>query len=103
MRNVLVIELNTPRANDAARAGKLGDTIGAILQEQAPEAVYFTEIDGARTAIMVVDVPTAADIPRLAEPWFLAFDAKVGFHPAMGVEDLQKAGPDIAAAVAAYG
>jgi hypothetical protein len=103
MRHVLVIKLDTARANDAARAGRLGQTIGAILDEQKPEAVYFTEIDGVRTGIMVIDIPTASDIPRIAEPWFLAFDAKVGFHPTMVPADLEKAGPDIAAAAQAYG
>jgi hypothetical protein len=103
MRHVLVIKLDTVRANDAARSGKLGETIGAILQEQQPEAVYFTEIDGVRTGIMIIDVPTAADIPRIAEPWFLAFDANIGFHPTMVPADLEKAGPDIAAAAKTYG
>ncbi len=52
---------------------------------------------------MIIDVPTAADIPRIAEPWFLAFDANIGFHPAMVPADLEKAGPSIAAAAKAYG
>ncbi len=103
MRHVLVISLDTARANDAARAGTLGETIGRILEEQRPEAVYFTEIDGARTGIVAIDIPTAADIPRIAEPWFLAFDAKIGFHPAMVPDDLEKAGASIAAAAQAYG
>ena len=103
MRHVLVISLDTARANDAARAGTLGQTIGAIVGEQQPEAAYFTEIDGVRTGILVVEIPTAADIPRFAEPWFLAFDAKIGFHPAMVAADLEQAGPAIAAAVQAYG
>ena len=103
MRHVLVITLDTARANDAAREGRLGETIGRILEEQAPEAIYFTEIDGDRTGIMVIDIPTAADIPRIAEPWFLAFDATIGFHPAMVPADLQAAGPAIAAAAEAYG
>lgn len=103
MRHVLVIKMDTVRANDSARAGKLGETIGAILAEQKPEAVYFTEIDGVRTGIMIIDIPTAADIPGIAEPWFLAFDANIGFHPSMVPADLEKAGPSIAAAVEAYG
>ena len=103
MRHVLVIKLDTAKGNDCARSGKLGETIGSILGEQKPEAIYFTEIDGVRTAIMIIDVPTAADIPRIAEPWFLAFDAKVGFHSAMIPADLEKAGPSIAAAAQAYG
>ena len=52
---------------------------------------------------MIIDVSTASDIPRIAEPWFLAFDARIGFHPTMVPEDLEKAGPSIAAAVKAYG
>lgn len=40
---------------------------------------------------------------RFAEPWFLAFDANIGFHPTMVPADLEKAGPDIAAAAKAYG
>ena len=103
MRHVLVIKMDTVRANDSARAGKLGETIGAILAEQKPEAVYLTEIDGVRTGIMIIDIPTAADIPGIAEPWFLAFDANIGFHPTMVPADLEKAGPSIAAAVEAYG
>jgi hypothetical protein len=31
-------------------------------------------------------------MPRLAEPWFLNFDATVEFLPAMTPADLQKAG-----------
>ena len=103
MRHVLVIELDTARANDSARTGKLGETIGSILAEQKPEAVYFTEIDGARTGIMIIDIPAASDIPGIAEPWFLAFDAKIGFHPAMVPADLEAAGASIAAAAQAYG
>jgi hypothetical protein len=103
MRHVLVIKLDTTRANDAARAGTLGETIGAILEEQRPEAVYFTEIDGVRTGIVAIDIPAASDIPRIAEPWFLAFDANIGFHPAMVPGDLEQAGASIAAAAKAYG
>lgn len=103
MRHVLVTKLDTVRANGAARAGTLAETIAAILAEQKPEAVYFTEIDGVRTGIMVSDIPAASDRPRIAEPWFLAFDASVGFHPAMVPEDLEEAGASIAAAAKAYG
>jgi hypothetical protein len=42
-------------------------------------------------------------IPFFAEPWFLAFNASVEFHPAMTPEDLEKAGPDIERAAKTYG
>jgi hypothetical protein len=83
--------------------GSSAKTIGSILAEQKPEAVYFTEIDGVRTGIMIIDIPTASDIPRIAESWFLAFDATIGFDPTMVPEDLEMAGSSIAAAAKAYG
>jgi hypothetical protein len=50
---------------------------------------------------MVIDVAAESDIPRIAEPWFLAFDANI--HPAMVPADLEAAGPAIAAAAKAFG
>ena len=85
------------------RSGKLGESVAAILAEQKPEAVYFTELDGVRTGIVVIDVAAESDIPRIAEPWFLALDAKISFRPAMVPADLEAAGPAFAAAVQAYG
>jgi hypothetical protein len=54
--------------------------------------VYFTEIDGQRTALLVVNLESASQIPALAEPFFLNFDATCRFRPVMSAEDLQKAG-----------
>ena len=44
--------------------------------------------------MMIVDVPDAAHIPALAEPWFLVFEADVEFRIAMTPDDLMKAGLD---------
>jgi hypothetical protein len=44
-----------------------------------------------------------SQIPALAEPWFLAFNATIEAQPAMVAEDLAKAGPDIERAVKKYG
>jgi hypothetical protein len=103
MRHLVMITLDTIRANAAVREGSLAGTISAILEEQRPEVVYFTEIGGARTAVMVIDLQTLADLPGISEPWFLAFDARVELHPAMVPADLQQAGGDLAAAAAKYG
>lgn len=45
---------------------------------QKPEAAYFTEMDGRRTGIIIVDVKDPSQIPALAEPYFLAVNAEVG-------------------------
>jgi len=45
----------------------------------------------------------ASEIPAVAEPWFLAFNAKVSFRPIMNPQDLAKAGPAIGNAAEQYG
>jgi hypothetical protein len=65
-----------------------------ILGEIKPEAIYFTEYDGRRGAIMIVDVPEPSAVPSIAEPWFLSFNAEVTFHIVMKPEDLGRAGLD---------
>jgi hypothetical protein len=45
----------------------------------------------------------ASDIPRIAEPWFLAMNASIEAIPAMIPEDLQKAAPAIEQAVKTFG
>lgn len=50
--------------------------------------------DGKRGGYLVVNMSHASEMPRFAEPWFLNFNATVEFLPAMGPDDLQKAGLD---------
>jgi hypothetical protein len=60
------------------------------MNAQKPEAVYFTEMGGQRTAILIVDLEDASKIPALAEPWFLTFNANIEVHPIMSPEELQQ-------------
>jgi hypothetical protein len=93
MRALLHVKLHHHDAfNAAVRDGSAGQKIGRILEETRPEAVYFTEYGGRRSAILIVDVADPSRIPALAEPWFLTFDADVEFHPVMTPDDLKRAG-----------
>jgi hypothetical protein len=65
----------------------------AIFAETKPEAVYFTETNGSRSA-MIVNLENPSKVPVLAEPWFLAFKAQVKFNIVMSPEDLQASGID---------
>jgi len=103
MRFLVKVSIPVEAGNEAARQGKLGETIGRILSELKPEAAYFIEDGGKRTGLLILKMEDAHQIPSIAEPWFLAFNAKVEFHPVMTLEDLQKAGPDIARATKTYG
>jgi hypothetical protein len=78
--------------NVAVRNGSAGRKLKLILEEAKPEAVYFTEQNGQRCAVMVVNMEDQSRIPAFAEPWFLNFDANVEFRIAMTPEDLEKAG-----------
>jgi hypothetical protein len=102
VRFLLKASIPVERGNTLIRSGTLDKTLTAILADIKPEATYFTELDGKRTAILIVDLPSASQIPRLAEPFFLALDATVEFHPVMLPEDLAKAGPDLEQASKKY-
>ncbi len=92
MRMLLKVILPHEPFNTAVRNGTAGATINRILEEIKPEAVYFTEQDGHRGAILVVNINQPSEIPALAEPWFLNFNADCQFHVAISPEDLQQAG-----------
>ena len=103
MRFLLKISIPVEVGNARIKDGSLPQTIQSILEEQKPEAAYFAEDNGQRTAFIVVNLDDPSEIAAVAEPWFLAFNAGVEFHPAMTPEDLAKAGPSIEAAVEKYG
>jgi hypothetical protein len=100
---MLKVNISVEAGNAAAKAGKLGSTIQSILADQKPEAVYFTDNNGQRTAFLFLDLADASQIPALAEPWMLAFNASIELHPVMVPEDLAKATGAIEKAVKKYG
>jgi hypothetical protein len=92
MRIMLQVHFPHAEFNAAVKDGSVGQKMGRILQEIKPEAVYFTELHGQRTAVVIVDLADASRIPALAEPWFLTFKADVELRVVMTPEDLKKAG-----------
>lgn len=94
MRMLLHVKIPHQTFNAAVKDGSAGAKLKRILEETKPEAVYFTEYNGRRGAIMIVDLATASAIPAIAEPWFLSFDADVEFHAVMTPEELGQAGLD---------
>lgn len=94
MRMLLHVRIPHKEFNAAVREGTAGSKLNRILEETKPEAVYFTEFNGQRGAIMIVDLADPSKIPAFAEPWFLTFNADVEFHAVMGPDDLKRAGLD---------
>ncbi|ESU26371.1 hypothetical protein FLJC2902T_28570 [Flavobacterium limnosediminis JC2902] len=77
--------------NSMVRNGKAGEILGRIIEDIKPESIYFSELEGCRSAIMVVEVNEASAVPAIAEPWFLNFEATCEFRIAMTPDDLMKA------------
>ena len=65
MRFLMKINIPVETGNAAAKAGKLGSTIQAILAEAKPEAAYFSDSDGQRTGYLFVDLADASRNPRV--------------------------------------
>jgi hypothetical protein len=103
MRCLMKVSIPVETGNAAISNGTLPQTIESILADLKPEAAFFIEDNGARTGVIVFDLKEPSQIPAVAEPWFLAFNARVEIHPAMNLEDLKKAGGGIQKAVNHYG
>ena len=92
MRMLMKVSFPVEPFNTAVRDGSAGAKIGRALEEIKPEAVYFTEDEGHRGALLIVDVPNPSRVPALAEPWFLMFNASVEFKIVMTPDDLKASG-----------
>jgi hypothetical protein len=102
MRCLMKVSIPVKEGNAAIADGSLGKTISAILSDLNPEASYFAEERGKRTGFIFFDLKESSQIPAVAEPWFLAFNAAVELHPAMNLEDLKQSRPGMEHAVKHY-
>ena len=102
MRFLLKVNIPVEAGNAAAKAGKLSATVQSILADLKPEAAHFTDDNGQRSGFIFLEMQDASQIPAIAEPWLVAFNASVSFRPVMRPEDLAKAAPAIEGAVKKY-
>jgi hypothetical protein len=69
-------------------------TIGKVIQRAAerwkPEAMYFGNFQGQRTAFIVFDMPDSSDMVPFSEPFFQELSADVEITPVMAADDFQK-------------
>jgi hypothetical protein len=91
MRMLMHLQFPPEPFNTCVRDGSIGPKIQKILAAIKPEATYFTELNGRRGGTLVVNLNDPSDVPKLAEPWFLLFNAEVQFRIAMTPEDLGRA------------
>ena len=54
----------------------------------------MNELNCGVSGFFIIDMKDTSEMPKFAEPWFLAFDATVEFLPTMTPEDLKNSGLD---------
>ncbi len=89
MRTLLKIMMPVGPSNRAIKDGMLSKLYEQTIASLKPEASYFTTSHGERTAMFVFDLKNSADMPVIAEPFFMQLDAKVELTPVMNAEDLK--------------
>jgi hypothetical protein len=94
VRILVTFSINPERGDQLIKEGRIGETMGSILDELQPEAAYFTDVDGTRGGFLVVDMEDASQIPAITEPLFLQMGATVHMQPVMTPEDLRGAAGD---------
>jgi hypothetical protein len=90
MRFIFEVTIPHGKFNAAVKDGTAGAKMQKILEAQKPEHAFFTDNDGCRSGLLIVNLKDASELPALAEPWFLTFDADVRLRLCMTPEDLGK-------------
>lgn len=90
MRMMARISIPVEAGNRGISDGSLPKTMQQAAERWKPEAMYFTAVDGTRTAYFVFELPDSSAIPSFAEPFFQELNAHIEFAPTMNMEDLQK-------------
>ena len=104
VRILVTFSMNPEKGDQLIKEGRIGETLGSILDDLQPEAAYFTDVDGTRGGFLVVDMEDASQIPAITEPLFLQLGATVHMQPVMTPEDLRgPAGEALERVVQRYG
>ena len=89
MRILITFTINPEKGDQMIKEGRIGETMGSILEELQPEAAYFTDVEGTRGGFLVIDMEDASQIPNFVEPLLLGVGATVRLQPVMTAEDLR--------------
>ena len=90
MRMLLRVQMEVEAANRAIEDGSLSKIIQGFIDMAKPEGIWFTTLDGRRAVVAVFDLASPAEIPPLAEPFFLGVSAEFELSPVMDLTDLQE-------------
>lgn len=99
MKYLVKFSFASEAGNAALKDPQFGSKMKQFLSDVKAEAAYFTAVNGQRGGYIVLSFDDASQIPAIAEPLFFWLRADLEFIPVMQPQDLEKAGPSIAAAV----
>jgi hypothetical protein len=102
MRCLVHATLTNESGNALVRDPNFAERLQTVLGDLRPEAVYFAAADGQRSIYAVCDLASGVDIPRVAEPLWLAFNASVEITPLITMEEMQQVGASIGEATQKY-
>jgi hypothetical protein len=88
---MITFSINPEKGDQLIKEGRIGETMGSILEELQPEAAYFTDVEGTRGGFLVVDMEDASQMPAMTEPLLLGVGATVHMQPVMTPADLRGA------------
>ena len=63
MRILITFTINSEKGDQLIKEGRIGETMGSILEELQPEAAYFTDVEGTRGGFLVIDMEDVFQIP----------------------------------------
>ena len=92
MRMMMRVQMPIEPFNTAVKDGTVAAKMKKILEAIKPEHAFFGSEGGKRGGVLIVNIDSPSDVPRLAEPWFLTFNASIEIHPVMTPADLAAAG-----------
>ncbi len=89
MRFFVRVIFDIESGNRAASDPDFTKNIQGFMEKNKAEAGYFSVINGERTGIFIIDMPSPDMIPVIGLPFF-KMGARVEFYPTMNLEDLRK-------------
>ena len=91
MRIMLAFSIQPERGDALIKEGRMGETMGTILEELQPEAAYLTDVDGTPGGYLIINMEDASQMVAMTEPLLLGLGATVHMQPVMTPEDLRGA------------
>jgi hypothetical protein len=96
---MLKFQIPKERGNELIKDPQFGEKMHQMMSDLKVESSYFTLVNGQRGGYLILNMNDASQLPVVAEPLFYWLNADIECFPVMKMEDLQKAGPAIEAAI----